>query len=141
MITPRGALWRLLLTTAVVAVLATLIINVLRQPVAEPTHAYTAEFTDASGVRPGTDVRVRGVRVGKVESVRVLRRAGQSLAEVGFTMQDRFAVVPESRLAVKFAALTGLRYLEMIDPADTDIDGPVPTLSALPAAMTRPMVS
>lgn len=49
MITPRGALWRLVASALVAGVVAVLIVNVLRQPVDAPTDAYTADFTDASG--------------------------------------------------------------------------------------------
>lgn len=138
-ITPRAALWRLVLCAALAIVLGTVIINVLRQPVADETRSYAAEFTDASGVKRDTDVRVRGVRVGKVQNVRLVRRAGQTVAQVGFVMERRFAVVPTSRLAVKFQALTGLRYLEVAGPAEVATGRPPPDLvTEIPTAMTRP---
>ena len=46
--------------------------------------SYTAEFTDASGLHSDADVRVRGVSVGKVKSVGLKRKHGQSLAAVMF---------------------------------------------------------
>lgn len=138
-ITPRAALWRLVVCAALAIALGTGIINVLRQPVADETRSYAAEFVDASGVKRDTDVRVRGVRVGKVRAVKLVRRAGQTVAQVDFVMERRFAVVPTSRLAVKFQALTGLRYLEVADPVEVGTGhAPLDLMTAIPTTMTRP---
>jgi len=138
-ITPRAALWRLALSAILAVALGAVVINVVRQPVAGETRSYAAEFTDASGVQVGTDVRVRGVQVGKVESVKLIRRAGQSVAEIGFTLQRRFDVVASTRLAVKFQALTGLRYLQVIDPLDTSAgDSAAHAVMRIPTSMTQP---
>ncbi|HLR98359.1 MCE family protein [Mycolicibacillus parakoreensis] len=138
MITPRGALWRLVASALVAGVVAVLIVNVLRQPVDAPTDAYTADFTDASGLTLDADVRVRGVRVGKVTAIRLVRQAGRSLAEVGFTLEDRFGIDPHTRVAIKFQALTGLRYLAVLDPADPGDTAAMAAGAHLPTAMTRP---
>ncbi|BBY99943.1 MlaD family protein [Mycolicibacterium fallax] len=138
-LTPGKALLRLLLAAVLAGTAGVTVVNVLGQPVAGPTRAYTAEFTDASGVQGDTQVRVRGLPVGKVDAVRVVRRGGQSLAEVDFRVQHRFAVTEHSRVAVRFAALTGLRYLELIDPVDAESDGPPARIvTHLPTAMTLP---
>ncbi|CAJ1579464.1 MlaD family protein [[Mycobacterium] wendilense] len=139
MITPVAALWRLALSAVLAISLGVVIINVLRQPVAGETRTYAAEFTDASGIQPDTDVRVRGVRVGSVDNITVIRRAGQSLAQVSFSIESRFAVVPASRLAIKFQALTGLRYLDVIDPVEVASEEPQPEIvTTIPTSMTRP---
>jgi phospholipid/cholesterol/gamma-HCH transport system substrate-binding protein len=138
-ITPRAALWRLAVSAVLAIAVGVVVVNVLRQPVSGETRAYAAEFTDASGIQIGTDVRVRGVQVGKVESVKVIRWKGQSLAEVGFTMQKRFGVVPAVRIAVKFQALTGLRYLEVIDPVDAGVGNTAAeAVTRIPTSMTQP---
>ncbi|MGL5442485.1 MAG: MlaD family protein, partial [[Mycobacterium] stephanolepidis] len=82
MIKPKAALWRFMVSGAIGTVLLILIINVLRQPVSSETRSYTAEFTDASGLSLDADVRFRGVRVGKVKGIRLVRKEGQSIAEV-----------------------------------------------------------
>src|SRR5262249_21753273 len=68
----------------------------------------------------GADVRIHGVRVGKVESLQLKRSEGRSLATVRFTLDSRFSIVSKSRLAIKFQALTGLRYIDVTDPAEGD---------------------
>lgn len=136
MIKPIAALWRFVLASLLGAVVFVLIANVLRQPVASETRSYTAEFTDVAGLHVDADVRVRGVRVGKVKELRLVRKAGQSIAEVDLSLDTRYTVVRSSRLAIKYQALTGLRYLDVANPAEH-----VPNSEALtriPLGMTQP---
>ena len=133
---PVAALWRLGVSLVVSAVLLILIMNVIIHPIAEDTRTYTAEFTDASGLHTDADVRVRGVRVGKVKSIELTRRAGQSVAAVRFTLDKRYGVVPLSRLAIKFQALTGVRYVDVTDAAEGYKSNELVT--KIPTSMTHP---
>jgi phospholipid/cholesterol/gamma-HCH transport system substrate-binding protein len=134
--TALGALWRLSIAGAVATVLLIMLANVLTQPVAAPTRSYTAEFTDASGLHLDADVRVRGVRVGKVQSVELHRQSGQSTAAVRFTLEKRYGVVAATRLAIKFQALTGVRYVDVTNPSDQYSTADLVT--DVPTAMTQP---
>ncbi|CPS43603.1 MlaD family protein [Mycobacteroides abscessus] len=136
MIKPRAALWRFVVAAAIAAIIFVLIVNVLRQPVAAETRSYTAEFTDVSGLHIDADVRVRGVRVGKVKELRLVRRAGQSIAEVDLSLDRRYAVVPATRLSIKYQALTGLRYLNVANPAEQSSGDDLVT--HIPLSMTVP---
>ena len=100
------------------------------------TRTYTAEFTDASGLHPDGDVRVRGVRVGKVESVDLARHDGQNVAQVKFTLDQQYGILAISRLAIKFQALTGVRYLDITNAAEgyTAAD----LVTQVPTSMTQP---
>jgi len=133
---PMAALWRLVLSAVGSVLLLVLVVNVVTQPVDTKLRSYTAEFTDASGLHLGGDVRVRGVRVGKVDSLNLERRNGQSLAEVKFTLDTHYGVLPVTRLAIRFQALTGLRYIDVINPAEnysaTDL------VRQVPISMTQP---
>jgi phospholipid/cholesterol/gamma-HCH transport system substrate-binding protein len=133
---PLAALWRLGLSVAVAVVLFILLSNTLTNPVAINTRTYTAEFTDASGLHPDGDVRVRGVRVGKVESVDLARHDGQNVAQVKFTLDQQYGILAISRLAIKFQALTGVRYLDITNAAEgyTAAD----LLTQVPTSMTQP---
>jgi phospholipid/cholesterol/gamma-HCH transport system substrate-binding protein len=133
---PLYSLWRLAIAAAVSIVVLTVIANVIRQPVTVSTRTYHAEFTDVSGLHEGADVRVHGVRVGKVGTLQLKRADGRSLAEVGFTMDRRFSVVPTSRLAVKFQALTGLRYIDVTGAADGGVT--TNSMTTVPTTMTQP---
>jgi phospholipid/cholesterol/gamma-HCH transport system substrate-binding protein len=133
---PLAALWRLGLSVAVAVVLFILLSNTLTNPVAINTRTYTAEFTDVSGLHPDGDVRVRGVRVGKVESVDLARHDGQNVAQVKFTLDQQYGILAISRLAIKFQALTGVRYLDITNAAEgyTAAD----LVTQVPTSMTQP---
>ncbi|MGU3498639.1 MlaD family protein [Mycobacterium sp. C31M] len=130
-----GALCKFAVAALVSALLLVVISNVIRQPVDGETRSFTAEFTDVSGLHEGADVRVRGVQVGKVQSLALQRSEGRTVSKVQFTMQRRYSVVPETRVAVKFQALTGLRY---IDVAGAGADNAPDQLTDVPTSMTIP---
>lgn len=133
---PSAALWRLAISGVVAIVLFILVANALTQPTPAATRSYTAEFTDASGLHVDADVRVRGVRVGKVTSIELERRRGQSIALVGLTLDKRYGVVPGTRLAIKFQALTGLRYVDVVGP--TEAYSKADLVTRVPPSMTQP---
>jgi phospholipid/cholesterol/gamma-HCH transport system substrate-binding protein len=133
---PLAALWRLGLTIAVAVVLFVLLSNTLTNPVATNTRTYTAEFTDASGLHSDGDVRVRGVRVGKVESVDLARHDEQNVAQVKFTLDKQYGILAISRLAIKFQALTGVRYLDVTKAAEGYAAADLVT--RVPTSMTQP---
>lgn len=129
-------MWRLSLSGITAAILLILIVNVITQPVAVHTRPYIAEFTDASGLHLDADVRVRGVRVGKVNSVELKRRDRQSIAKVEFRLNERYGVVSSTRLAIKYQALTGLRYVDVIGPSEKY--SPAELVTYVSTAMTQP---
>jgi phospholipid/cholesterol/gamma-HCH transport system substrate-binding protein len=133
---PIAALWRIAIAVAGAVVLVIMMANVITNPVAKKTRTYTAEFTDASGLQTDGDVRVRGVRVGKVESIDLARRKGQNVAAVRFTLDKRYGVVPVTRLAIKFQALTGVRYIDVSNSAEGY--SVTQLVTQVPTAMTQP---
>ena len=133
---PVSALWRFLLAAALAGVVFVVIVNVLRQPVAVQTRSYIAKFTDVSGLHVDSDVRVRGVRVGKVKAISLQREAGQSVAVVDMSLDNHYVVVPQTRLAVKYQALTGLRYVDVSNPSNDP--RAQDAITHIPLAMTRP---
>jgi phospholipid/cholesterol/gamma-HCH transport system substrate-binding protein len=134
---PRAALWRFVLVAIVSAVLLIVIANEIRQPIRATTRTYSADFTDVSGLSDGADVRVRGVRVGKVQTIELKRSGdGQSIAAVRLTLDKRFSIVHASRLAVRYQALTGLRYIDVENPAEGDAGAN--RINNVPTTMTQP---
>lgn len=133
---PMAALWRFLLSSALAAVVFVLILNVLRQPVASEIRTYTAEFSDVAGLHVDSDVRIRGVRVGKVKAMRLERKAGQTIAEVDLGLDRRYAVVAGTRLAIKYQALTGLRYVDVVNASERVADKEL--ITHIPLSMTQP---
>lgn len=97
------------------------------------TRGYTAVFTDVSGLRGGDSVRVAGVRVGTVQTVRL--RADNTVL-VAFDADDDVVLTSGARAAVRYLNLVGDRYLELLDdPADTRV---VPRGSQIPVERTQP---
>ncbi|MGW6422279.1 MlaD family protein [Nocardia sp. NPDC055053] len=108
----RSLLLRLVVAAVLTAVIVTGILRVIDAPVTGDLDTYTAEFTDVNGLRSGDDVRIYGIRVGKVVSVEL----DGSLARVRFTVVRDRPVFDDSTIAVRFQDLTGFRYLAVQQP-------------------------
>lgn len=85
------------------------------------THDVAAEFTDATGLNPGDQVRLAGVPVGKVATVEVDR--GKAL--VGMDIDDRHPLPADSRFELHWRNLLGQRYVQVVPPPDAEPGGPV----------------
>lgn len=128
----RRALMRLLTAAACTAVAYVLIVNGLRNPLADNTSDYQALFTDTSGLRPGADVRRQGVQVGKVTSIAIRRVGDTNVANVDLSLARSQKLTTATRLTVKFQNLTGSRY---IDIRETGTPDPQP-ITAVPLTQT-----
>jgi phospholipid/cholesterol/gamma-HCH transport system substrate-binding protein len=92
----------------VVATVATwMVLVTLRREVAGPTNIYSAAFTDVSGLHAGDDVRVAGVRVGRVDRVDL----DGTLAKVTFRIQRDQPVYDDTVASVTYQNIIGQRYL------------------------------
>ncbi|AEF39619.1 MlaD family protein [Hoyosella subflava] len=105
--------WKPVVFASVMAILLVFIAQAIVRPVSGETHAYTAVFTDANGLRPGDDVRMYGVQVGKVREIRL---EGYH-ASVGFTLQQDRLLYDTSNLAIRYQNLTGQRYIDIQQPS------------------------
>lgn len=97
------------------------------------TREWSARFTSASGLRVGDDVRVAGVKVGRVRSIEVV---DNGVARVGLTLPADQAVYDGTRLTLRYQNLLGQRYLALSlagERGDTIRPG-----SELPTSMTSP---
>ncbi|WBB69952.1 MCE family protein [Micromonospora sp. WMMD812] len=95
---------------------------------------YRARFTDVTGLLPGDDVRVAGVRVGKVGDIRVV---DDTVAEVAFTVTTDLPVATSVRAKIRYRNLVGQRYLALTEgPGDgrpLRRDGLIPLAQTTPA--------
>jgi phospholipid/cholesterol/gamma-HCH transport system substrate-binding protein len=133
---PKAALWRIGISLVFAGFAFILIVNVITQPVTADVRSYTAQFIDASGLHPGADVRVRGVSVGKVATIELQRLGGQSVAAIAFTLDKRYGVVSGTRLAIKYQSLTGVRYVDVVNPSAAYSTADLVT--HVPTNMTQP---
>lgn len=89
---------------------------------------YTAKFTEVAGLRADNEVRVSGVRVGKVTGIEL---DGDEVA-VEFTVDDVF-VGDTSAASIEIKTLLGQKYLALVPHGDKPLDPQTP----IPADRTR----
>lgn len=99
---------------AVVVCLMLAAFNVDALPIIGGGKTYSAAFTEAAGLRKDNEVRVAGVRVGKVEKVSL---EGHHV-RVDFRVDDDTWVGDRTGAAIKIKTLLGEKYLALV-PAGT----------------------
>jgi phospholipid/cholesterol/gamma-HCH transport system substrate-binding protein len=105
---PVGPLAKFLTFALVVAVATTVLGLTIANAQGEARTAYSATFTDASGLLPGDDVRIAGVVVGSVDEVSIVDRR---LARVDFRVDQP---LPASvTAAIRYKNLIGQRFLAL----------------------------
>ncbi|NUS95044.1 MAG: MCE family protein, partial [Nocardia sp.] len=77
---------------------------------------YNAVFTSASGMLPGDKVRIAGVPVGSISSVKV---DDEYHAHVKFDVDTKYRLLTSTRATIRYENLVGDRYLELLEgPGD-----------------------
>ncbi|MGW7053018.1 MCE family protein [Streptomyces sp. NPDC054887] len=71
---------------------------------------YRARFTDATGLVEGDSVRIAGVKVGQVESIRV---ADRRVAEVAFAVRKGRTLPASATASIKYLNMVGQRYIDL----------------------------
>ncbi|MGY4103761.1 MlaD family protein [Nocardia sp. R16R-3T] len=108
---------KLACAAVVAALLFVIMINAIKNPDEHADAHYVAYFTDVSGLHTDGDIRSKGVQVGKVTAIDLIRQGGRSIAKVGFTLQKPFHLTDNTVMAVKYQNLTGIRYVDLQVPA------------------------
>jgi phospholipid/cholesterol/gamma-HCH transport system substrate-binding protein len=111
------------------ALLAATIVNIRFSA----SDSYTAIFSDVTSLETGDDVRVAGVRVGEVESIKIKDR---TLAEVTFDVTRDRPLLEGTRAAIRYRNLVGQRYITLTPgPGDGGRMAPGATI---PLSRTQP---
>ncbi|MDY7104662.1 MAG: MlaD family protein [Actinomycetota bacterium] len=98
------------------------------------TYPVVAHFDDATGVTDGNEIRLAGVRVGKVGSVAVER--GEAV--VTMNIDERYRVPQDSRFELRWKNLLGQRFIQVVPPPEATPGGPAVEEGAeLTTARTR----
>ncbi|MCB0929924.1 MAG: MCE family protein [Mycobacterium sp.] len=84
-----------------------LVFVTLRRDVSGKTHEYSAVFTDVFGLNEGDDVRMAGVRVGRVEAVDL----DGDKAKVRFVVQDDQTLYGNTVGSIVYQNIVGQRFL------------------------------
>lgn len=106
----------------------------LEREVSGRTHSYSAIFTDVSGMAPGDDVRVAGVRVGRVDKIEL---AG-TLAKVTFRVQADQRLYTNTTASVTYQNIIGQRYLGLAQGPAGDHQIPLGNHAQIPKEHTTP---
>ncbi|WP_158886727.1 MCE family protein [Amycolatopsis anabasis] len=128
----KGALFKLTAVVVVAACAIALIYSTLRNTVRGDTNTFVAEFSDVTGLHEGDDVRVAGVKVGRIESLELTG----SRAEVGFTVQADQPVFANTKALIRYQNLVGQRYLALTPGAGAA--KPLPDGARIPPDRTEP---
>ncbi|MEU1994044.1 MlaD family protein [Nocardia gamkensis] len=131
--TARHAGLKLIVFLAITSVISAMLVIVVGNLRFVPTRSYRALFTSASGMKPGDDVKVAGVPVGKVKSVQF---APDRLVEVAFTVDREIPVLHSSTAAIRYKNLIGDRFLEVT--VKRDGSGVRAEYEPIPVAQTTP---
>lgn len=106
-----GSLAKLLVFAAVtIAATSVLALTIANIQVGSKA-SYTAVFDDVTGLVPGQDVRIAGVRVGEVKDVRVA--TDRVSAEVEFQVLKTSVLTEGTEATIKYRNLVGQRYLAL----------------------------
>ncbi|WP_296389550.1 MlaD family protein [Williamsia sp.] len=108
------------------------IVQALAPSVSGDQRTVTADFSDASGLSAGNDVRQMGVRVGRVSSVEL----HDDVARVTFRMQKSVPMFDNTDIAIRYLNLVGERYLDVF--TDGPGRGGQDTSAVIPRSRTIP---
>ena len=91
--------------------------------------SYSAALSEAGGLKPGDDVRVAGVKVGKVTGVDL----DGDHVRVDFRVQRATRLGSETGASVRIKTILGQKFL-MLEPAGSgELDGEIPMSRTVPA--------
>ncbi|MUL49291.1 MCE family protein [Mycobacterium sp. CBMA293] len=96
--------------TAVMLLVAAALVVVFGQFRFGSGERYHAEFTDASRLKAGQDVRMAGLPVGKVDRVSL---NADNTVDVLFSVDSRYRLYTSTKAVIRYLNLTGDRYLEL----------------------------
>nr|WP_067667314.1 MlaD family protein [Nocardia miyunensis] len=125
---------------ALAALLVTVMMwNTLSRTIYGPTDSYSATFTDVLGLRPGDDVRIAGVRVGKVDAIGTVRdpASRKYVASVRFRVQRNQHLYHDTKALVRYENLIGQRYVAL-EPGTKGAPTPLQAGGSIPLAQTEP---
>ena len=131
-----GTLVKLGIFSTVLLIFTVMIIVVFGQMRFDRTNGYSAEFTSASGLRPGQFVRASGVEIGKVDSVDVVD--GGKRARVKFNVDRSIPLYQSTTAQIRYLDLIGNRYLELKRGEGEGADRVLPAGGFIPVARTAP---
>jgi phospholipid/cholesterol/gamma-HCH transport system substrate-binding protein len=91
-------------------------------PLVKGTSDYSAYFAEAGGIKPGSDVRVSGMSVGRVSDVKL----DGTKVLVDFTVRNGVELGDRTEAAIKAETVLGTKMLEITPRGDGELAGTIP---------------
>lgn len=114
-----------------------MVFGTMRREISGDTNTYSATFTDVSGLKAGDDVRVAGVRVGRVDELDLL---GNNTAKVTFRVQRNQVLYTDTIASVTYQNIIGQRYLGL-SPGQDRTHLPLRDGGQIPREHTNPSLN
>ncbi len=134
----RGAVLGVAAFAVIALVLTSMVAGTLSRSQRGDSLTVTAVFRDATGLRAGDDVRLAGVRIGRVASTRLGRGGERGLAVVTLTVDADQGLHDDIVASVDYLNLMGQRYVALSRPDRTAAAGRLADGARIPLARTRP---
>jgi len=99
--------------------------------------SYNAVFSDVTGLIPGSDVDIAGVRVGQVNQISVVDR---NLALVNFSVQSGHRLPASVTAKILYLNLVGQRYMNLAEGAGP-VNQTLPAGGTIPLSHTTPALN
>ncbi len=132
----RGTIIRLAAIASVQLLFTAIIVVVFGQVRFDRTNSYSAEFSNASGLRAGQFVRASGVEVGKVKKVELVD--GDKRIHVDFAVDRSIPLYQTTTAAIRYQDLIGNRYLELDRGEGEGADRVLSPGGFIPLSRTQP---
>lgn len=152
----RSILFKFVAFAVVAILLFLLLLNTMINQLPTGSRSFTAYFTSVSGLTPGSDVRVAGVRIGKVSDIQLVTNGGVSqtgiptsgpngeekVAAVTFAVENSQQVFKTTAIKMLYQNLLGQRFLSLYQtdtsPAMTAPSQALPGGAHIMATQTDP---
>jgi phospholipid/cholesterol/gamma-HCH transport system substrate-binding protein len=127
-----------LLIFAVVTIVATALLGVvISNKTFGATHTYKANVSDVTDLISGNDVRMAGVRVGTVKSIKSMSEGGNNFAQISFTVDTDVPMTSTTDVDIQYLNLVGQRYVDLVARPGGVAQSPD---AVIPEARTAPAV-
>src|ERR1700741_4996620 len=107
---------------AIVVALVVAVLSYEKIPFLTGKSGYSAYFTEAGGIKPDSDVRVSGLSVGRVSSVKL----DGTKVLVKFTVDDNIELGDRTEASIKTETVLGTKMLEITPRGDGKLAGAIP---------------
>ena len=129
----RGDLVKLVIFILVTSLATGVLVVLIGNLTFQRSRDYKAEFTDATGLVKGDDIRIAGVKVGSVKKVQIVDR---DRALVDFDVADSSIVTKSSTATIRYRNLVGQRYISLTQGVG-DLER-LPADATIPLSRTQP---